>query len=213
MGVEDREWFQEDRAERLRKAFREATPPQLQEIRRRRRPGTERETLAAAALTLSLVAMLATGGIMWWRVADFRPAAAVAEVPEAAEQAFPASGTVKVHVPNDYRTARWPFIIEGPGGDSLAVVRVRRWEDRQPIMTGYVAGDGRAEMLLEPGRYRVTVAYGRHWRGDEALFGRLSIVEEVQEPIDVAPGRGQTLQLRKKPTGNTPMEGRARAAF
>jgi hypothetical protein len=213
MGVEDREWFKEARAESLRRAFNEATPPTLRVVRRRRRDGTERETVVAGAVLVSLVAMLATGGVMWWRVADFRPASVPAVVPEAPAQPFPQSGTVRAHVPNDYSRPRWPFVVEGPGDDTLAVVRVRRVEDSQPLMTGFVAGDGRAEMLLQPGRYRVTVAYGRQWRGDEALFGRLSTVEEVRDPIEIQPGQNHTLRVRKSSEGNTPMEGRRRADF
>lgn len=212
MGLEDREWFQEARAE-SRRAFNQAPLPPVRVVRRRRRDWTDWQTAAAGAAAVSLIALGVTGGVMWWRVVDFRPSTGAAVAAEAPEQPFPQSGTVRVHVLNDSSTPRWPFVIEGPGGVGLAVVRVRRLEDGQRLMTGYVVGDGKAEMLLPAGRYRVSVAQGRQWRGDDALFGRLSIVEEVQEPIEISPGQSRTLSVQKPTEGGTPTEGRRRAAF
>jgi hypothetical protein len=211
VGVEDREWFREARAERLRKAFGDATPRQMRHKGRRR--VIDRQILAGVAILLSAGATLALGAKNWWRTIDFGLADVPAVVELGPQEAFPTSGTVNLHEPNDYSAGHEPFVVRGAGGETRAVVRVRRWEDGSPVATGFVAGDGHTEILLRPGRYRVSVAYGRNWRGLAELFGRETLVEEIVEPIDVVSGMGQTLSLRKTPTGNTPTEGRRRAAF
>ena len=108
------------------------------------------------------------------------PAAPVAAV------TFPANGTVIA----DYKASE----IAGPGvtfqtptGDlgCLFVVVLEDWQTGMRVGLAYLRANTIETLRPPPGRYRIVVASGHVWQGDELLFGSETRVDETLRPVEV----------------------------
>ncbi len=212
MGVEDREWFKEQRAERLKKAFR-ASEPNKARPARLKPVALDQKTLAGVALALSALLILASNSNL--RTGFLNAGKAIVPptiVDHHPRDLFPRHGTVKRHVPNDYLARHELLVLQGPTDGSLTVVRIRT-ASGDPVLTAYLAGRDVVELPMPPGAYQLTVAYGRDWLDDERLFGLQTAVVEIANGIFVNPGVSQRIDLQRRPDGNLPMKETRRASF
>lgn len=232
MGVEDREWFKEERRERLRKAFERANqmnrryqsvpPPHWGD----RALVVSNKGVSGLALLLA-AALLITPVIIskWPRIVQFfdtRMASTPPVLSEGLEPVpvqvlppFPPSGTIRRHVPNDYSSPGLPLTVRNNFTEKNVVIRVRDWISQTPIATAYVSSGDEVRIILPRGKYGVLFADGKTWEGDEPLFGHQTVVSKGVEPVIIgAPGEaGQIIIMDGGYSGNFPIKPDRRSQF
>lgn len=123
------------------------------------------------------------------------------------EQPFPATGET-----------HWFFRVEGvpkaeltitaPARKAHYVVRLDDWLSHAPLALIHVRAGETSRTLVPLGRYKVTIAKGTRWLGQERLFGRGSDVREALNPIYLYrtgnQTMGQHIRLDASLNGNMP---------
>lgn len=233
MGVEDREWFKEERRERLRKAFERANRMNREYHDRLPPPHWGNRGQVVSNKGLSGIALFFVGALLispvviskWPRIVQFFDAGMASSPPVFVEglepvsgQAlppFPPSGTIRRHVPNDYSSPGLPLTVRNNFTEKHVVVRVRDWISQTPIATAYVSSGEEVRIILPRGKYRLVFADGKTWEGDEALFGRQTVVSRGADPVIMgAVGEaGQIIIMDGGLSGNFPTEPERRSNF
>lgn len=106
--------------------------------------------------------------------------------PDAAVVPFPqhASARYLAELHADQMTAE--LVMQAPVDPGIRnVVKIEDWTSRQAIVLVYVEPGRQIRMNLPPSRYRVKVARGRQWQGDDELFGRDTRMYATMSPVDL----------------------------
>ncbi|NHF72795.1 hypothetical protein [Paracoccus xiamenensis] len=83
--------------------------------------------------------------------------------------------------------ATLPLQVQAPPGQDH-VVFLHPADGGDAIMAGYVQGGAFFRLLVPPGEWRIRLASGTDWQGDEALFGPKTEWQELPEPLRFAAG-------------------------
>ena len=107
-------------------------------------------------------------------------------MPAAATADRPAAGLLTKESP---LPATMPLQVIAPEGRDV-VLRLTTPDAGDPVISGYVRGGTFFRLLVPPGRFTVTLEYGRDWQGPQDGFaedpGRITLAE----PLDFGITRG-----------------------
>ena len=117
---------------------------------------------------------------------EFAAPARVLPVPEIAVVTFPANGTVIA----DYQSSEIGgagLRLQTPPNDlgRLFVVALEDWQTGARVAHAFLRANTIETLRLPPGRYRVVVASGHVWHGEEMLFGPETHVDETLGPMEL----------------------------
>lgn len=137
-----------------------------------------------------------------------KPPETVAAYEPGIKAQFPTSGRELRHEKFVFSPANAPLSIDATTiPRAHAVVRIYEWSSDRPIATIYLDRGAIHETFLAPGDYRLRMAYGDRWQGDEKLFGLSTEVSRTERPITMTYANGTRLGhkiLLVSPTGNLP---------
>jgi hypothetical protein len=194
MGIEDRDWY---RAEfnRRRAAAERAARPQWDKVERPH--ASNGATPSAAGLRFGPLGWLTVIAICLITAhregvigQAWSPGLAVAAgQPPGSDKLtvpFPSNGATTMYVTVDL-AASAPLTLQTPATEpkNRFVVSVRDWVTDKVVATVYLETNTVVTLDLPAGRYRVLVAAGHQWSGDRFLFGRLTRVVQVRDPISL----------------------------
>ncbi|MFD1796370.1 hypothetical protein FQV27_00590 [Paracoccus aurantiacus] len=83
--------------------------------------------------------------------------------------------------------ATLPLQLKTPAGQDY-VVFLTRPEVTEPEMAAYVRGGSFFRLLVPPGDWRISIASGQQWQGEERLFGPETNWTELSDPLNFMAG-------------------------
>ena len=191
MSMADRDWYRSEAKERHARAHNSADAHWAEAENRPRRPIQLRlprrhfrlpaQPVALVAALSLLVVMAGRSGVFGAVQQAVQPSAlspaAVPAVP------FPSNGYTLLHVrPGPQPTA--PLTLQtAPDLNRRWVVTLRDWSTDDLVATVYLEGNSVATVQVPGGQYRLVVANGEEWRGDEARFGKGTEYFQVSDPV------------------------------
>ena len=195
MSIEDRDWYRAE-FKRRQAAAEAAARPGWDKVERPRfvAQPTPSQTSRLRFGPLGWLTVIATCliaahnggyiGVPAWQARLAGSGAAHASAPPAV--AFPVNGATSMFAPVDLATSA-PLTLQtsATAPSSRFVVSVRNWYNDQPVATIYLETNTVVTEDLPAGRYRVLIARGQQWAGDQRLFGPDTQVDEVREPISL----------------------------
>ncbi|MFC4194303.1 hypothetical protein ACFQFS_02585 [Novosphingobium lubricantis] len=92
-----------------------------------------------------------------------------------------------------------------------AVVQLFEPRSGRHVISVYVRKNDHATVAVPPGTYQMKVAEGQRWYGQKAFFGFSATYETVTLPMTFTRGRGNGIDLRRRPDGTLPMRPNWRA--
>jgi hypothetical protein len=100
---------------------------------------------------------------------------------------FPANGTTNMFIHPD-PAALAPLTVQTSAisPSQPFVVSVRDWFSNKVVATLYLDANTVVTVDLQAGQYRIFIASGKRWGGDQVLFGPTTRVEQVRDPINLA---------------------------
>ncbi len=94
--------------------------------------------------------------------------------------------------------ATLPLQVQTPAGFDH-VIFLRPQEGDAPIMAGFIHGGDFFRLLVPPGDWRIRIASGVEWQGEDTLFGPATTWAELPAPLHFGAGKsrlhGHTLTL------------------
>ena len=191
MSMADRDWYRSETRERHTKAHNAADAQWAKAENRPPRPielRLPRKQLRLPAQPVALVAVFGLLVVMAGRSGVFgtvqqaveHHALSPAIIPAVP---FPSNGYTLLHVrPGPQPTA--PLTLQtAPNLSRRWVVTLRDWSTDDLVATVYLEGNSVATVQVPGGRYRLVVANGEEWRGDETQFGNDTEYFQASDPI------------------------------
>ncbi len=191
MSMADRDWYRNEARDRQARAHTTADAQWAEAENRPRRPielRFPRRRSRLPAQPFALVAVFSLLLVMADRSGVFGTVQHAAE-PKALSPAtvsavpFPANGYTLLHVrPGPQPTA--PLTLQtAPDLSRRWIATLRDWSTDDLVATVYLEGNSVATVQVPGGRYRLVVANGEEWWGDEALFGRDTEYLQASDPV------------------------------
>lgn len=173
MGMEDRDYYWEDRARREKAG---ASP--LRAVLRNRGSRSPWLFWIVVILVGTLLSMVALG--------------------VRQRQPFPPTGLVLWYIPEPTGPTA-PLSLQAPMGNANFVVKFDAWETGAPVAMMPIRAGELSRIQMPLGRYRMTIIKGLFWRGPGKLFQITTDSRQAVDPVEFFrvgnTYNGQTIQL------------------
>lgn len=120
--------------------------------------------------------------------------------------ALPASAPLLINLqlgsPSSPLTIRTPAVAQ----KANYFVKLEEWSSKNLAATIFVRGGESVTTRIAPGTYRIRVASGESWFGQDALFGARTAVMTGKVALVFTATQGQIIDLTQVAAGNLPMD-------